>query len=104
MIQPLADEYQIRFLKKECHKVMIEMLNNNCALDLKLRIYSHTEIYSDLEELQLESLSKLKLYSLKNLQNEPRYNSLNDKLPIVEARLRLYEANRTNRNTTVQAM
>ena len=91
LVNPLADEYQIRFLKEECHKVMLKMLRTGCVLIVQLKIYSQTLTYPDLEKARVESLKKLKSNTLENLKKEADYIGLNDKYPILEERIRLFE-------------
>ena len=61
------------------------MLSNlSTTLEIQLQIYSQTESYPDLEDVQLKSLGKIKTYSLERLQNETNYSILNDKMRILK--------------------
>ena len=91
LVLPLADEYQIESLKKECHQVMLQMMEGKCSLEKQLQIYSQTEKYSDLDEVAKKSVSMLRICSLNQLQQYRGYSDLMNKLPIAEERVKLLE-------------
>ena len=92
ILAPLANEYQVAFLKRDCVKTFRKMMKTgDCSLEKQLDIYFFTETYIGCQETLYFCADFLCKFSLANLMKESVYGKFEQKGIILERRLEMIE-------------
>ena len=92
ILAPLANEYQVAFLKRDCVKTFKKMMKTgDCSLKKQLDIYFFTETYIGCQETMNFCADFLCKFSLAKLMQESVYGKLQQKGIILERRLEMIE-------------
>ena len=92
MVVPLADEYQMAFLKRDCVKIFMWILKaGDCSLKKQLDIYFFTETYIRSQDMLNFTADFLSKFSITKLMQQPVYGKLKNKGLILEKRLEIME-------------
>ena len=92
ILTPLASEYQLAFLKRDCVKTFKKIMKTGvCPLKKQLDIYFFTEMYLDCREMLNFCADFLSQFSLATLLNESVYDKIQQKGIILERRLEMME-------------
>ena len=92
ILAPLADEYRMEFLKRDCVKIFKQMIKTSaCPLKTQLDIYFFVETYIGSQDVLQFCAAFLSQFRITNIMQQSVYGKIQQKGIILEKRLEMIE-------------